>query len=113
MFECSSRHRLHQPFSSRRLAVDLSSQENPQCESGCETVQVGELAIQFSIASKDLLGPSVVGPVESSDRVQHHQRGGLRNHVLQILDDSNLVFEILRPEQDNLLGKLSPSNHTF
>src|SRR5712664_1644452 len=113
MFQCSSRHRLHKPFTSRRRAVDLSSQENPQCESGCEAVQVGELAIQFSIACKDLLGPSVVGPVESSDRVHHDQRRSLSKNILQILDDSNLVFEILRSKQHNFLSLLRPPNQAF
>src|SRR5229473_4446927 len=113
VFQCSSRHRLHQPFSSRRRAVDLSSKENPQCESGCETVQVGELAIQFSIASKDLLGPSVVGPVESSDRVHHDQRRSLSKNILKILDNSNLVFEVLRSKQHDFLGLLWPSYQAF
>src|SRR5438552_9637518 len=93
--------------------MDLSSQQNPYFESGCETVQVGELAIEFSIASKDLLGPSVVCPVESSDRVYHYQRWGLGEHTFQILDDSNLVFEILGLKQNNPFGKLRASNHTF
>src|SRR6266566_2853130 len=113
VFQGTSRHRLHEPFSSRRRAVDLSGQQNPQFESGCETVQVGELSIEFSIASKDLLGPSTVRAVESSDRVDHYQRRSLGEHIFQILDDSNLVFEILGLKQHNLFGKLRASNHTF
>src|SRR5712664_2655620 len=113
MLQSSSRHRLHQPFSPRWRAVDLSGQQNPQCESGCETVQVGELAIQFSIASKDLLGPSVVGPVEPSGRVHHHQCRSLGKNTLKILDNSNLVSEILRPKQHNFLSLLWPPNQPF
>src|SRR2546426_3451785 len=113
MFQGSGRHRFHEPFSSRRCTVYLSCQQNPQCESGCEAVQVGELTIQFSIASKYLLGPSVVGPVESRDRVHDHQRWSLSKNILQILDDSNLVFEILRSKQHNFLSLLRPANQAF
>src|SRR5712692_2665133 len=113
MLQCSSRHWLHQPFSSRRRTVYLSCQQNPQSESGCEAVQVSQLAIQLSIASKNLLGPSIVGPVESCDRVHHHQRRSLSKNILQILDDSNLVFEILRSKQYNFLSLLRPPNQAF
>jgi len=93
--------------------MDLSSEQDPQFESGCETVQVGELAIEFSIASKDLLGPSVIRPIESRDRVHHYQSRSIRKHIFQILDDSNLVFEILGLKQHNLFGLLWASNQTF
>ena len=74
---------------------------------------MGELAIEFSIASKDLLGPSVVCPVESGDRVHHYQCRSLGEHIFQVLDDFKLVFEILGLKQHNLFGKLRASNHTF
>jgi len=93
--------------------VYLSSQQDPKGESSRETIEVGELAIQFSIASKDLLGPSAVGPVEASDRVHHHQRWSLSKHILKILYNLNLVFEFFRPKKHNFLSLLRPPNQAF